>query len=280
MSQASPIPVVIIGGYLGSGKTTLINQCLQNGLSNAAIIVNDFGDINIDIALISQFSSDTLELTNGCICCSIGDSLADTLFTVLDRPRLPELIVIETSGVSDPASVAAFTHIRGLTNAGILVLVDAVQAVSIFENSLVTKSFERQIRSAHLLALTKTDIASDDDVQAARRLLGELAPNTHVIEASASSLGELIDMSVEPKHSATPADTDHPLVQATHRFDSPVSLDDLRSFLDDLDSSVVRVKGIVSISDGSHVLVQKTGPLTSLTPTQLQSTGLVLIATK
>ena len=280
MSQASPIPVVIIGGYLGSGKTTLINHCLQNGLSNAAIIVNDFGDINIDVALISQYSSDTLELTNGCICCSIGDSLADTLFTILDRPRLPELIVIETSGVSDPASVAAFTHIKGLTNAGILVLVDAVQAVSTFENPLVTKSFERQIQSAHLLALTKTDIASDDDVQAARHLLGELAPNTHVIEASASSLGELIDMSIETSPLVAPLDNSHALVRSTHQFDSPTSLNDLRFFLDGLDSTVVRAKGIVAISDGSRVLVQKTGPLISVTPTELQSTGLVLIATK
>lgn len=280
MSQASPIPVVIIGGYLGSGKTTLINHCLQNGLSNAAIIVNDFGDINIDVALISQYSSDTLELTNGCICCSIGDSLADTLFTILDRPRLPELIVIETSGVSDPASVAAFTHIKGLTNAGILVLVDAVQAVSTFENPLVTKSFERQIQSAHLLALTKTDIASDDDVQAARHLLGELAPNTHVIEASASSLGELIDMSIETSPLVAPLDNSHALVRSTHQFDSPTSLNDLRFFLDGLDSTVVRAKGIVAISDGSRVLVQKTGSLISVTPTELQSTGLVLIATK
>jgi len=100
-----------------------------------SIIVNDFGDINIDAALISQFSSDTLELTNGCICCTIGETLADTLFTILDRPVQPELIVIETSGVSDPATVAAYTHIAGLTNAGILVLVDSLNAISIISTS-------------------------------------------------------------------------------------------------------------------------------------------------
>lgn len=265
---------------MGSGKTTLINHCLQNGLSNAVIIVNDFGDINIDVALISQFSSDTLELTNGCICCSIGDSLADTLFSILDRPRLPELIVIETSGVSDPASVAAFTHIKGLTNAGILVLVDAVQAVAIFENPLVTKSFERQIRSAHLLALTKTDLASGDDIRATRKLLNDLAPETQVIEASASSLSELIDMSAETRTLAPHSDSHHPLVRSTYAFDTPVSLDDLRSYLNGLAPPVVRVKGIVDVSDGSRILVQKTGPLVSLTSTQLLSTGLVLIATK
>ena len=140
MHSAPPIPVVIIGGYLGAGKTTLINHCLQSGLRNAAIIVNDFGDINIDAALISQFSSDTLELTNGCICCTIGETLADTLFTILDRPVQPELIVIETSGVSDPATVAAYTHIAGLTNAGILVLVDALNAISISQQALLKKT--------------------------------------------------------------------------------------------------------------------------------------------
>lgn len=279
MSQQSPIPVVIIGGYLGSGKTTLINHCLQNGLSNAAIIVNDFGDINIDAALISQYSSDTLELTNGCICCSIGESLADTFFAILDRPRLPELIVVETSGVSDPSAVAAYGYIKGLTNAGILVLVDALQAVSIFNQPFIKNSFERQIRAAHVLAITKTDVASAADIEATEDLLRQLAPTTPIIQASATALVQMIDM---PAPTAVPPSApshDHQLSRSTHSFDSDTTAGDVRAFLENLAPQVIRVKGIVELADTSRVLVQKTGPHLSITPTSLPSTGLVLLAT-
>jgi G3E family GTPase len=279
MNQHSPIPVVIIGGYLGSGKTTLINQCLQNGLSNAAIIVNDFGDINIDAALISQYSSDMLELTNGCICCSIGESLADTFFAILDRPQVPELIVVETSGVSDPSAVAAYGYIKGLTNAGILVLVDAQQAVSTFHQSLVKNSFERQIRAAHVLAITKTDIATTEEVSAVRELLQEIAPTTPLLEASPAALVQMIDTPSKPTPPPSTFFADHPLIRSVHTFEHAVSLEDLRTFVHQLGVSVVRVKGIVELSDSSCVLVQKTGSHVSITPTSLRPTGLVLLAT-
>ena len=280
MAQLSSIPVVIIGGYLGSGKTTLINSCLQSGLKNAAIIVNDFGDINIDAALISQYSSDTLELTNGCICCSIGESLADTFFSILDRPQLPELIVIETSGVSDPAAVAAYGHIKGLTNAGILVLVDAVQAVSIFNQPLLTKSFKRQIQSAHLLAITKTDIATEEQVRATQQLLRELAPSTPVIEASLTALVQLVDTHVSTAPATGMAFDEHHLTHSAQQFDPAISMDELRNYLESLESHVIRVKGVVELADSTRVLVQKTGSLLSLTPTNMAPTGLVLLSTK
>jgi G3E family GTPase len=279
MSQQSPIPVVIIGGYLGSGKTTLINHCLQNGLSNAAIIVNDFGDINIDAALISQYSSDTLELTNGCICCSIGESLADTFFAILDRPRLPELIVVETSGVSDPSAVAAYGYIKGLTNAGILVLVDALQAVSIFNQPFIKNSFERQIRAAHVLAITKTDVASAADIEATEDLLRQLAPTTPIIQASATALVQMIDMPAPTAVPPSALSQDHQLSRSTHSFDCDTTASDVRAFLENLAPQIIRVKGIVELADTSRVLVQKTGPHLSITPTTLPSTGLVLLAT-
>jgi G3E family GTPase len=279
MSQQSPIPVVIIGGYLGSGKTTLINHCLQNGLSNAAIIVNDFGDINIDASLISQCSSDTLELTNGCICCSIGESLADTFFAILDRRQLPELIVVETSGVSDPSAVAAYGYIKGLTNAGILVLVDALQAVSTFNQPFIKNSFERQIRAAHVLAITKTDVASVADIEATEDLLRQLAPTTPIIQASATALVQMIDMPAPTAVPPSAPSQDHQLSRSTHSFDSDTTASDVRAFLENLAPQVIRVKGIVELADTSRVLVQKTGPHLSITPTSLPSTGLVLLAT-
>ncbi|MGA0117767.1 MAG: CobW family GTP-binding protein [Ilumatobacteraceae bacterium] len=277
MTSASPIPVVIIGGYLGAGKTTLINHCLQNGLRNAAIIVNDFGDINIDASLISQFSSDTLELTNGCICCTIGETLADTLFSILDRPTQPEVIVIETSGVSDPATVAAYSHIGGLTNAGILVLVDALQALSTFQKAILKKTFERQIESAHVLAITKSELVEEQDLADLRQLLHELAPGTAVINATPDVLTHMVT-ATSTISSATPLPSiDHSIRGHVHHFSAPPTLDELHSFLHQLDHSVIRVKGVVTLDDLSCVLVQKTGPHLSVTPSGLSPSGLVLL---
>lgn len=278
MSQHSPIPVVIIGGYLGSGKTTLINACLQNGLSNAAIIVNDFGDINIDAALISQYSSDTLELTNGCICCSIGESLADTLFSILDRPRLPELIIIETSGVSDPASVAAFTHMKGLTSAGILVLVDATEATTTSKNPHLCSSFRRQIQSAHVISITKTDIATSEECASVHALIAAIAPHTPVIEATPTSLVDMIDLSVRQLPTPDAVIPSHSLHREHFEFSAPPTHDQLVEHITSLPVNVIRVKGVIELVDSSKVLVQKTGRHTSVTSTTLSPTGLVLLS--
>lgn len=277
MPSTSPIPVVIIGGYLGAGKTTLINHCLESGLRNAAIIVNDFGDINIDAALISQFSSDTLELTNGCICCTIGETLADTLFTILDRPVQPELIVIETSGVSDPATVAAYTHIAGLTNAGILVLVDALNAISISQQALLKKTFERQVESAHVLAVTKSELSTEENLSELRQLLHELVPETTVIRATPDALSHLVTATSTVAPTAPLPPIEHSIRGHIHEFSPAPTLSELHSFLNELDLSVIRVKGVVILADSSCVLVQKTGSHLSVTPTGLSPSGLVVL---
>ena len=278
MKVATPIPVIIIGGYLGSGKTSLINACLQNGLRNAAIIVNDFGDINIDAALISQYSTDTVELTNGCICCSIGESLADTFFSILERPQLPELIVIETSGVSDPASVAAYTHMNGLTNAGTLVLVDSTEAINTFQNQLLRQSFERQIQSANVLAVTKSDIATPEERENTRNLLQQLAADTPLVASTPQSLTEIVANSIDVVTPMSTTPQQHELIKTVHHFSSPPTQDDLMKYLKSLDHNVIRAKGIVGLANSSNVLVQKTGRHLSVTTTTVASTGLVLLA--
>src|SRR5689334_9991881 len=98
------IPLTVIGGFLGAGKTTLVNHLLRGGHGRRiAVMVNDFGAINIDAELVADRAADTISLANGCICCSIGDSLMLALIELLHRPDPPEHLVIEASGVADPA---------------------------------------------------------------------------------------------------------------------------------------------------------------------------------
>ena len=105
----SVIPGTVIGGYLGVGKTTLLNQLLETWQgAPLAVLVNDFGEINIDGALIASQGADTVTLTNGCVCCSLSDDLGAALEAQVKAPSPPARILIEASGVADPANVAVY----------------------------------------------------------------------------------------------------------------------------------------------------------------------------
>lgn len=271
------VPVLVIGGYLGAGKTTFINACLSGGLRDAAIIVNDFGSVNVDASLISSRHGDTLELTNGCVCCSVGTSLAETLFTILDRPVRPSMILIEASGVADPAAIAAFTHLQDLSPAGVLVLVDACDAPRTASAPLLARTFERQLRAAHVIALTKTDIATPDSRSKTTDIIARTNTTAPVVEATPTMLATLVtDERTSPAHSPD-ADLHSPFTTTVHDTGPSCTREDLDAFLSSLPSSVVRAKGIVALADGSRVLVQRTGSHTAVTATDLAPTGLVLI---
>ena len=276
---APRIPTFVIGGYLGAGKTTFINALLTGGMTNVAVVVNDFGDVNIDASLIAQTHADTIELTNGCVCCAIGGSLADTLFTLLDRQTVPSTIIIEASGVADPASVAAYTHISGLSPAGTVVFVDASQFAENHQNQLIRSTLERQVRGAHLLAFAKTDIASAQHIADAQTLVTSLAPNTATVSAPADVLAFLVE--AKPSALIQPDTGSHDSFSSrTHHFPQAPSREELVTFLSGLPRSVVRAKGIVELSDGSCVLVQQTGHHRALSAIDATPTGIVLISSE
>lgn len=162
------IPVTVLGGYLGAGKTTILNRLLsqprEDGPSpRLAVLINDFGPINLDAALISSRSNSLIELSNGCICCSLAEGFAVALDTIRERAATdptsgPEHLVIETSGVALPRSVAQYAHLPGFRLDAVVIAVDLEQISDLVNDRRIGETVRAQIGSADLVLATKQDL--------------------------------------------------------------------------------------------------------------------------
>ena len=140
------IPFTVLGGYLGAGKTTMVNHLLANARGERlALIINDFGAINIDAELISERTEDQINLTNGCICCGMSAGFDEALESLLSRQPPPDRIIVEASGVADVVSLAQYGHHPGLSLDGIIVLADAETVRAKARDKYVDKTVLRQL---------------------------------------------------------------------------------------------------------------------------------------
>ncbi len=156
------IPVTIIGGYLGAGKTTLVNHLLRyaNG-RRLAILVNEFGDLPIDADLIEAEDEDLISLSGGCVCCSYGDGMMEAFEQLKHMTPPPDQVLLEASGVAIPSSIAgAISLLNDFVLDGTVCLVDAEQIEQQARNKYLSDTIESQIADTDIFVLNKSDLTT------------------------------------------------------------------------------------------------------------------------
>ncbi|NSY41338.1 GTP-binding protein [Leisingera sp. ANG59] len=260
-----PLPVTVVSGYLGAGKTTLINRILaeDHGLS-LMVMVNDFGAVNIDAALIRNASGGTIELTNGCVCCTMGADLFMALADALDRRPRPDHLLIEASGIADPARIAnAALAEPELDYAGIVTVVDSRMFAGLAGDPMIGAQYRQQIKSGDLIIL-RTDEAEDEGTAIAQisrltrgrilagQLPGVLAPA--VLQHASAGL-QLAAAGRHPDY-----------VRWDTSAGGHANRQSLEAALSSRPAGILRMKGIVRTADGLSWEVQTVGPRTVLRP--------------
>lgn len=254
MTEQPSIPLTVLGGWLGAGKTTMVNKILAATTERLAVIVNDVGDVNIDADLIrnntDEESDDVIELTNGCVCCKVGDDLYATLHELTARQPAPDRIVLEASGIADPRAIVAFIDHPGVTLDAVIALAEGKGFEYRSSGPPYGSLMRAQLKGADLVVATKLDLVDDDE---RAESLDELRQFTKapVIEASGdpSWLNTVVLGSHSNPDSSASETVDTSVATATWRTDSPVDTAALSVALKR--SGLLRAKGSIVTADGA-----------------------------
>ncbi len=268
------MPMTVVSGYLGAGKTTLINRVLaENHGLRLLVMVNDFGAINIDADLLAEAGEDTLTLTNGCVCCTMGADLFMAIGDVLDRETRPEHLVIEASGVADPARIAQVAQAEPeLVYGGIATVVDGHSYDLLARDPQIGAQVAGQVSAADLVLISKLD-AEDP----ALRMRLQVQSRAAVVDLSetellAPMLFGAADRTV-PTASAKPHAT---YVGWSGQSDIALGYDALMTKLAARPSGLFRFKGFVGCDADSSWEVHCVGPSVNVKPLKTgQKTRLV-----
>ncbi len=255
-------PVTILTGFLGAGKTTLLNRILNgsHGL-RVAVLVNDFGSINIDAELIVDVEDNAISLSNGCVCCNIRDDLIETVEMVINRPEQPEYILLEASGVADPSGIALTFAIPKFRDRirldSIISIVDAEQVFAHQEYPYVAFLKLRQIGFSDMVLLNKIDLVDEVQLQRVRDWINSRMRRVRIVETVQCdvpleillAVGRFDPQQLVESDSSHDHDlTDHGQAFSTwsYQTDKPLSLEALNEMVKKrLPGNIYRCKGVV-----------------------------------
>ena len=282
-------PVTVVTGFLGSGKTTLLNHVLSvGGLGRVAALVNDFGAINIDAALIASVAYDVVQLSNGCICCTINGDLFAAAERVLSLETPVSRIVVETTGLADPLPVGLTflqTELRKRTTLDAMITV--VDCANFALDLFRVDAAMAQILHGDIIVFNKTDLADAEAISALEARIGVLKPGARTLHAVrgrvplAAVLGQgnggtalWLERGSRHHHVLNDGFRAH-----AYQFETPLSARRFQAWLDhELPAGLFRAKGIVRFdADPSAYVFQLCGTRTAFEPFADESTQTRLV---
>ena len=215
------MPVNIITGFLGSGKTTLLNHILSNNNDlKVAVLVNEFGDINIDSQLLVSMDETMVELSNGCICCTINDDLVDAVYRIMERDDRIDYMVIETTGVADPLPIILTflgTELRDLTCLDSIIAM--VDAETFTPDHFESEAALKQISYADVTIVNKVDLASSDQVQTLEKYLNSVKAGVRILRSQQGQVPLQLILDVGYNNPEDYADLEHDHHHHDHEHD-------------------------------------------------------------
>lgn len=258
------IEFTVLGGYLGAGKTTLLNHILQHNEGRRfALLINDFGNINIDAELVESQSDRQINLANGCVCCTLSDGFFEAIESLQQLQPPPDQIIVEASGVADVQNLAQYGYGHGLQLAGVVVVADAETVRQKANDKFVAQTVRRQLKAADLIVLNKIDLCGKQQLEGLVCWLDDIAPDTPVVKTSRGRVPLSVLLSINPgQHQDAPhGHYEHERYTSwSWQAQKTISTKQLEQFLQQLPASVIRAKGLFASDSTGTLEVQVVGP--------------------
>ena len=282
------IPLTLISGYLGTGKTTLINNLLRTTKKKIALLVNDFGDVNIDESLIEARTDSVLSIAGGCVCCSYGNELIETLESMNSNEILPDHIVLEASGIALPSKIIQTISLMDfLSFHGTVLLTDASRLRSQLNDLYISDTISLQIEQHDLLVLNKTDLLKKDELLNCIDTLSkrfEIRKFLKTVNAHIEEKDMLLDFAPSEKDKSDKIKFEkkqaHEFISSTIKPTGTINADALSTLLQDPIYNIERAKGFFKDNAGEVCTIQYDGLTLAIEKTENEKDPVLVVIGK